>query len=277
VLYSFYFLVVTVFFLYQLFPSETVKRYVEGLGSRLDPALKTTVEQVRPAFPAHILLSDIRVRYNRRLLFKAGKATVAPRFFSFLWGKRGYTLRSRVYGGTVNARLETVSDLMAGQLEVSALDLASIPVLKRFENIEPAGRLDCRLDFIPENGLFTAGGGFHIKDFKVNLESMIPGMAVLSFSGIDGKIRFRGNKLTVTDGKARGRQADAGIHGTLTIEKPFIESALDLSLSVRPHADLITALRRNPALQWLSAGMTGKTGLPLRIGGTIEDPQISVK
>lgn len=276
-LYSLYCLVVTVFFLYQLFPSQIVKRYVEGLGSRLDPALKTTVERVRPAFPAHILLSNIQLRYNRQLLFRVGKATVAPRFFSYLSGKRGFTLRSRVYGGTVNARLETISDMIAGQLQVSGLDLAATPLFKRLENFKPAGLMDCHLDFNPENGLFTAVGGLHIKDFRVNLESTMPGMAALSFSSIDGKIRFRENRLTVTDGKARGRQADAAVHGTLTMGKPFMESELDLSLSVRPHADLIAALRRNPALQWLSAGMTGKSGLPLRLGGTIDDPQVSIK
>lgn len=276
-LYGLYFLAVTVFFLYQLFPAEAMKRHVQGLASRLDPSLQTIVGQVKPAFPAHVVLSNISLLYNRQLLFKAEQATVAPRFFSLLAGRKGYTLRSRVYDGSVTARLETVSEIVAGQLQASGLDLAKIPALKRLEGIRPAGWLDMRLDFLPEDGTFTAGGTFHIKDFEVNLAEVIPGMTVFSFSSIDGKIRCRANQLTIAEGKARGQQADVGIRGTLTAEKPFPQSELDLFLTVRPHATLIAALRKNPALQWVSAGMAGKTGLPIRIHGTIEDPQISVQ
>jgi len=277
VLYVLYFLAVTAVLLYMLFPADTVKRYVESLGSRLDPALQTTVDRVRPAFPASVRLSGIRLRYNRRLLFGADRATVSPRLMAYLAGKRGYTLRCETYGGRITARLEIASDQPAGRIRIDALDLSKIPLLQGLGRLKPAGRLDLAVDFRTTDGVLTGKGGFHVRDLKVHLEEMVPAAAELSFASVDGKLRLEGKQLTITGGRAKGRQADAAIQGSLNVTAPFTESGLDLSLTLRPHAEFIAALRKDPSLRWLSAGMAGSRGLPLRIFGTIEKPQVAVQ
>ena len=268
---------VTVFFLYALFPAAAVKRYVESLSRRLDPSLETVVGQVRPAFPAHVRLADIRLRYHRRLLFEVPQARVSPRFLAALSGKRGYTVRCSAYGGTMTAKLEIVSGLPAGRIRIEALNLAKIPVLRRLDDLKPAGRLDLAVDLLPKDGIAAGTGTFHIGDFKIRLARLVPAGAPLSFDSIDAKIRLDGNQLAIADGRARGRQTDAAIRGSLGVQAPLAASQLDLSLTVRPHAEFIAALRKNPALQWLSAGMAGSRGLALRITGTLEDPQVSLQ
>lgn len=276
-LYGLYFLAVTVFFLYYLFPAEAVKRYVQTRTSQLDPALQITIGQVRPAFPAHMRWSNVSLRHGRQLLFEAEKITVAPRLFSFLAGKKGYTLRTDVYGGSVKGRTETDSGGFAGRLRLSALELEKIPAFKNLDQLKPAGKLNFHLDFTPADNTFAAEGDFNIDDFSVNLEELFPGITAFSFSTLSGKIRFSTNRLTISDGTARGRQADAGLKGTLTLAKPLMESDLDLAVTVRPHAELIAALRKNPVFQWVSGKAAGKGGLPLRITGTVADPQISLQ
>lgn len=276
-LYGLYILAVTVFFLYYLFPADAVKRYVQTRTSQLDPALQLTIGQVRPAFPAHMRWSNVSLRYSRQLLFEAEKITVSPRLFSFLAGKKGYTLRTDVYGGTVTGRTQTASGGLAGRLQLSALELEKIPALKNLDQLKPAGKLNFRLDFTPEDNTFAAKGDFNIDDFSVNLEELFPGITAFSFNTLSGKIRFSTNRLTISDGTARGRQADAGLKGTLTLAKPLMESGLDLAVTVRPHAELIAALRKNPVFQWVSGKAAGKSGLPLRITGTVADPQISLQ
>lgn len=276
-LYGLYLLSVTVLFLYYLFPAEAVKRYVQTRASQLDSALQVTAGQVRPAFPAHMRWSNVSLRYNRQLLFKADKITVAPRLFSFLFGEKGYTIRTDVYGGTVKGRMETASGGLAGRLKLSALKLEGIPGLKSFGQLKPTGKLSCRLDFVPENNTFSAEGNFSITDLTVNLADSLPGMTALSFSTFSGKIGFSANRLAISDGKARGRQADAGLKGTLTLEKPLMESDLALSVTVRPHVELIATLRKNPVFQWASGTAVEKNGLPIDITGTIADPQISLQ
>ncbi len=277
VLYGLYFLAVTAVLLYALFPAATVKRYVESLGSRLDPALRTTVEAVRPAFPARVRLSGIRLRYDRRLLFKADRATVSPHLLAYLRGRRGYTLRCDTYGGRISAKVAIADDQPAGRIRVDALDLAKIPLLQGIDDLKPAGRLGLEVDFLTDNGVLTGKGRFHLKDFRFSLEEMVPGVAELSFAGVDGKLRLKGTQLTIADGRAKGRQTDAAIRGSLDVAAPFGQSGLDLSLTLRPHAEFIAALRKNPALRWVSAGMVGSRGLPLRISGTVGDPQVSVR
>jgi len=276
-LYSLYFLSVTVFFLYYLFPADAVKGYVQSLTSQLDPALLVTIGQVRPAFPVHVRLSNVSMQHNRQLLMKADKITIAPRFFPFLTGKKGFTISSHVYDGTVKGKMIMASDGPVGQLQLSALNLEKIQALKRFDQLDPAGKLNCRLDFAPKNNTMSAEGNFDIVDFTVNIEETFPGMTALSFSSLVGKIGFSGNRLTISDVKARGRQTDAGINGALTLGNPLMESKLDLLVTIRPHAEIIAALRRNPAFQWLSAKTVGKSGFPMRIGGTVEDPEVSLQ
>lgn len=276
-LYGLYLLSVTVFFLYYLFPVDEVKRYVQTRASQIDPALRVTIGVVRPAFPAHTRWSKVSLQHNRKLLFKAEKMTVAPRLFSFLTGKKGYTLRTDVYGGTVSGRTETASGSIAGRLQLSALELEKIPALKSLDRLKPAGKLNFRIDFIPENNAFAADGNFKIDDFTVTLEELLPGIPAFAFSTFSGKIRFSADRLTISDCQARGRQADAGLKGMLTLRKPILESELDLTVTVRPHAELVAALRKNPVFQLVSGKAAEKSGLPIRIAGTLEDPQFFLR
>ena len=68
-LYILYIVTVAVVFLYLLFPSETVKRYVSAEISRSIPELTVAIARVKPSFPPGILLNRVGVRLGDAALF----------------------------------------------------------------------------------------------------------------------------------------------------------------------------------------------------------------
>ena len=81
-LYGIYILAVAVFFLYILFPSDTVATYVTSRINRVNSDINVDVDRVSLAFPLGLTLHDARVYYLRTEVFKTDNLKIVPSFLS---------------------------------------------------------------------------------------------------------------------------------------------------------------------------------------------------
>ena len=133
-LYAAYFIGVTVFFLYYLFPSEAVKDYVSYKINQAIPGINVTIDRVSPALPPGIKLQDVGITHGRRALIHIDSIKVMPGLLSFFSSKKTAKFKGRVNAGDLHGWVEAVhrdgrrAETIEGTL--SGIQVQHIPALK---------------------------------------------------------------------------------------------------------------------------------------------------
>jgi hypothetical protein len=70
---------------------------------------------------------------------------------------------------------------------------------------------------------------------------------------------------------------DGDFNGSVQLREPIGRSVLNLSGSIRLHEQFLADLGEKFPLALLSGGKTGANQFPVQLGGTLDDPQFSLK
>ncbi len=75
------------FFIYYLFPSDTVKNIITSNFNKANPGMSITIDHITPSFPPGLKLHHVNLYYVNDVLFKAERIKIAPNLLSLFRSK----------------------------------------------------------------------------------------------------------------------------------------------------------------------------------------------
>lgn len=293
-LYSIYIIAVTGFFLYYLFPSEEVKKYAEFKISNANPDMRVSIDRIKPAFPPGLGFYTVKLFREDNQLLEIEQLKTSPRLLSVFGAETLLSFSGELYAGELKgiaAFAKNENDFIfpkngIRQIQIDAnlsgIHIKDIHAVKNLPDYTLSGILggnilydtgkDAANKAVAKIAVSDCNIGLPESGVKGNLALLLGNIKALSFSNIDADITIdKDNKLEIKECILKGSQLNGDITGTIDMKKPFKKSALNLTVTIKPHPSFIAAIG-NAASSFFKKG-----SLSLRVSGTVEKPGVAFR
>ena len=279
-LYTVYIIGITGFFLYYLFPSDTLKTYLAYRLSQGNPDITVTIDHVSPVIPPGINLHDVGIIHHNKALVDLDNLKIMPGILSLFSDKSTVNFKGRINAGTFSGRAEI--DDNSGRLEVkgdgriSGIQVQGIPALQRLPADKIAGVLNGNFTYATAGPNRSLEGKLTLSQFRIELNKAVFNLKSLEFRDIDADLMLKNDILTIKNTSARGNQLDADLTGTIGLTGNTGENELDLTVSVTPHHLLLAKIEKTLPMDFLRNKKAGKAAISFNIDGTLDEPGFSL-
>jgi type II secretion system protein N len=273
-LYIAYILSVMTFFLFYLFPTETVKKYISFTLTRTHPALNVTMEKITPAFPPGVKFQAVEFYHRNALLLKAEQIKIAPYFLSFFGSAFKFAFKARAYKGTLTGQGEFASKQPDSRVAVDArltgIQIKEISAIRDLTGRKITGLLNGKVTY-DKNGRSDGNlsAGLTLSDCMIELLTPVFDLENVSFGKIEADVALSNQTLRLKQCVFAGGQMDGTISGLISLKTPLRESVINLSGKMTPHPLLLANVSK------VFPGNKNKlkqNSLPIRLGGTFDRP-----
>jgi len=276
-------MVASVFFIYFLFPSDAVRKYIVFKLSSAMPDYTVTIEKIKPVFPPGIKAVNLSVYYHNNNLFDVEQVRIIPGITSFFGQKAIFFFDSKAYGGIVKGQLVFAKDmpfsLMKVKLDLSDIRIGDIKALKEQSYYQILGTLNGNVEYcINEKNLVSGKASFVLSDCQLDIKNLFVKLKPFQFKQIKGKMKIDNNICNIEQCTIKGDQANCNIKGEIIIAKPFPYSMLNIYGNINPNPEFIVDLKKSlPLVSVLLTKKSGKNGYPFKVEGTFDNPDFLLK
>ena len=279
-LYTVYIIGITGIFLYYLFPSNTLKSYLEYRLSQGDPDVTVTIDRVSPVLPPGIKLHDVGIVHQNRALVDLENVKIMPGILSLFSDKTTMNFKGRVNGGTFRGRAELEDNSGSQALKcdgtVSGIQVLGIAALQRLPADKISGVLNGNFTYANSGPNRSLEGKLTLSQSRIELNKAVFNLKSLEFKDINADLVLNNNTLTIKQTSARGNQLDADLTGMIALSGQAGRSELDLNVSVTPHHLLLAKIEKTLPMDLLRGEKAGKGPISFRIDGTFDEPGFSL-
>lgn len=275
-------LVAVIFFLYLLFPSELFRDVLKDRVAQIDPDLMIATETIQPAIPPGLKLQPLVISYTDFSVLRSDYLKVTPNLFSLLTNSKTFTFKGPLGSGDFRGHGEINRKTKRPQDKLT-LNLNNIPV-EVFEIFElwpqyrPSGELTGHVKY---DSLKGAGGtveaDVHIIPFRITLDPPLMGIETLDFTELKAQMSMTPRMLQIRRCEASGNQLEGKLTGSIVFSKPFGNSRLTMSLTVKPRPEFVAQHRNDMIGGFIDSDKAQKRGILLRFSGTLDNPSYRVR
>jgi type II secretion system protein N len=279
-LYIVYIIGITGFFLYYLFPSDTLKTYLAYRLSQENPDITVTIDRVSPVIPPGINLHDVGIVHQNRALVDFDSLKIMPVILSLFSDKTTVNFKGRVNGGTISGQAE-LDDNSGGQKlkgdgRISSVQVQGIPALQHLPADKISGVLNGNFTYANAGPNRSLEGKLTLSQCRIELNKAVFNLKSLEFRDIDADLMLKNDTLTIRHTSAKGNQLDADLAGTITLTGQSGKNALNLTVSVTPHHLLLAKIEKTLPMDFLRKKKAGKAAISFKIDGTFDEPGFSL-
>jgi type II secretion system protein N len=279
-LYTVYIIAITGFFLYYLFPSDTLKTYLVYRLSQGNPDITVTIDHVTPVIPPGINLHDVGIIHQNKALVDLDNLKIMPGILSLFSAKSTVNFKGRVNAGTFSGRAEIDDNsgrlAVKGDGRISDIQVQGIPALQRLPADKIAGVLSGNFTYTAAGPDRSLEGKLTLSQFRIELKKAVFNLKSLGFRDINADLMLKNDTLTIKNTTARGNQLDADLTGTIELTGENGENALDLTVSVTPHHLLLAKIEKSLPMDFLRKQKAGNAAISFNIDGTLDEPGFSL-
>lgn len=277
-LYGAYAVVVALFFLYYLFPAQSLKTYIIAQVERINPEYRLEAGRAELVFPFRIRLHDVKLDHFSDRILEAEELTVVPRLSSLVGRKTVFRFSMKSHQGIVDG----TADIAEGQRLVlnavaSGVQLSDIPFLQRVSANQVEGVLG--------GVLYYAAGNGRLESLNLNLEitAMTVFLAVpffaldrIGFDTVVAEAALQNQQLKISRVTLTGGQIEGNLSGYATIENDIRLTVVELNGTVTPTQEWVKASGFQIPPTILD-NFKSRGGIPVRISGPIGDLQLETR
>jgi len=282
VLYSGYVIVVTLFFLYVLFPADAAMEYFSGYLAKHHPEYAVTADTVKPSFPPGLNLRTVSIAYKGDTWIDLERVRVRLHYLSVFSPSKKVFFTGRAYSGDLKGSMDVQKEEPAYRMtmaaELKGIRLEEIEYLQTLSGRKLAGRLDSTIDFgrdkKAENSLNVT---LHVADGEVGLTNPVFSINNLSFDKLEAELVVNRRSLKLKRCEINGDQVEGDVTGVVLFRQPFERSRLEFKGNVIPQHLLMASLKKALPKSLLPSKKTGEKGFPVKLYGTIEKPKFSLR
>ncbi len=279
-LYTVYIIGITGFFLYYLFPSDTLKTYLMYRLSQGNPDITVTIDRVSPVIPPGINLHDVGIVHQNKALVDLDSLKIMPGILSLFSDKSTVNFKGRINAGTFSGRAE-LDDNSGGQEvkcdgRISGIQVQGIPALQRLPADKISGVLNGNFTYANAGPNRSLEGKLTLSQCRIELKNAVFTLNSLEFRDIDADLMLKNDTLTIKHTSAKGNQLDADLTGTIALTGQTGKNALNLTVSVTPHHLLLAKIEKTLPMDFLRKKKAGKEAISFKIDGTFDEPGFSL-
>lgn len=281
-LYGIYCLVLTIVFLYLLFPSDILKNYFIEEIYRIHPGLKVRLDDINLSFPFDIKIEGLKISTDDSPninIYESDDTLITPRIFAYLKGNSEYSFKSSTMGGDISGFV-SLKDHSQHNVAKSRVIFRDIHLDKNvfiypIVNDRLDGTLNGEINFTgsissPQNG--DCDMSLDLTDGKINLKNSILKLSAIDFHTIKLKAEMKNGKIDISDTELVGDGVKGNASGTIRLNKNFMASRLDLKGELELASSFFRDMPgiKNTLKIFTRARENGK--LPFNVKGTIKEP-----
>ncbi len=278
ILYGLYAVVVAAFFLYYLFPSQSLKNYIVAQASRVNPDYRLSAARAQLIFPYKIRLHNVELDHFSDRFLEAEEVTITPRLRSLISRKSVFAFSANAHRGHITG----TADIADGQSLVlnaaaSGVQLADIPFLKNASPNRVEGVLQGTLNYAAGNGRLEAlSVNFEISQLTIEPATPFFTLKIISFTTVEAEAVLQNQQLKISRVTLTGDQIQGNLSGYASIGNDIRLTTVNLSGTVMPQTKFIqrSGFQIPPSL--LEDLKTGG-GIPVRISGPLDDLRLETK
>ncbi len=279
VLYSLYVIFAMSFFMYYLFPSDTVREYMVSKLNIPGSEFNISIAQVKPHFPPSLNLKTVGVFHKNNLLFNTETLRLTPHLWTLLSSRATLSVEGKVNGGLIDGRIHMsrgdLDQRIKFDLNLTGIQIKRNAVLRNQLNRNVSGIIDGNITLVSNqslSGILTAK--LVIKDCKVEMLSGILNTKLLEFDNIKIDLSVDEKKIKIKNFTFQGDQIDGWVTGTITLMNPWSKSLLNLKGSIQPQHQFLKDLMGSFFGNVFSKKRQENNRLSIRLGGTIDKPTL---
>ena len=277
-LYGIYILAVAVFFLYFLFPSDTVATYVASRFNRINSDITITVDHASLAFPLGLNLHDASVYYLSTEVFKTDHLKIVPDFLSLFRSKIVLFFKGSAFEGSLEGKGEfdkSRPDQHAViAVKLYGINIKRISAVKHFVGRSITGSLEGNFTYRNSGKSDRElDAGFIISDGELELLMPILKQKNIPFTKLETNITIKNERFNLKRCIMKSNDLDGSISGLVFLKDPFDQSRLRLSGLIKPNPKFIEMLGKDLPLNILPKNILSKKVVRIRIYGILDAPR----
>jgi type II secretion system protein N len=275
-LYAAYIAAVTIFFLYVLFPSDTLKKYLAYQLGGGNPNVVVSIKRVSPMLPPGIKLHDVGISHQSVVLFGLDNLKIMPSLLSLFGTKTKVNFKATGYAGRLNGKAEFGDEKKAAEVKIdgkiSGVQVQKIPSLQRLSAHKISGLMGGNFAYTNTGPNRSLAGKLSMSDCRVDLAAPVFSQKSLDFRDIDADLLLNNRTLVIKQCTLKGNELDVSISGTIGLNSGAGRNALNLTGTMTPHHTLLAKIEKNLPPNFLKNIKAGKKAISFKIGGTLQDP-----
>lgn len=280
-LYTAYIIGVTIFFLWYLFPSDTLKAYLAYRLTQGRSDVTVTIERVAPILPPGIKLQDVVIARQSRLLINLASLDIMPELRSLFSDKTVVNFESRVYQGSLSGRMVKGDDRQGNGIKINGnfagIQVQQISLLKQLSDHEISGVLNGTFIYADTKQNRSLSGNLSLTNCRIMLATPVLNQKSFEFKNIEADLAMQDNTLVIKQLNAKGNQLDLRLAGNVGFNGTDpAENKLDLTGTVAPHHAFLAKIENDFPVDLFRNKKAGKTGISFRVDGTMDEPGFSL-
>ena len=280
-LYTAYIIGITVFFLWYLFPSDTLKNYLAYRLSQGNPDLTVTIDRISPVLPPGLKLHEVDISHQDKASIEIENLKIMPGLGSLFSDTVTVDFKGRVYEGSLSGRAE-ISDNPKGSGikidgNIAGVQVQQISALQQLSDHEISGRLDGKFVYAAENQNRKLSGTLTMTNCRLELATAVFNQKLFEFKKIDADLTLQDKNLVINGISANGNQLDLKIAGriNLTASDPA-KNALNLTGTVTPQHVFLAKIEKDLPVDFLRNKKAGRMAISFKVDGTLDEPDFSL-
>jgi type II secretion system protein N len=273
-----YIICAALFFLYALFPSDTVKEYLADRIRQTHPNLTVKMGRVRPVFPPGLKLYEVSVYHQGRRIADLEDLKIAPDILSLLSATTHLTFEGEGYGGILQGGIDITRNAsqrdMVVDADLTGVQVSRIEALRFLTTHKISGNLDAKLTFKANVSGEALAGNLTLTKGQIEFSAPIMEQNAITFGTIEAELIFDGRSLTIKRCRLDANLLDADVTGSLKFTGPSARKILDLSGTVKPHETLLVKLGQNVS-ELIKSHNVANQGIAFKINGPLDSPKYS--
>ena len=279
--YIFFALILTLFFLYVLFPGDQIKNFVVFHLNKNNVDINIAIDRIKPAFPPGIRLYNVQINQMPDAVLVLEKIKIVPDYLSLFRSNILFFFKANTCEGIIDGKTTLARNRSFNMVNVDAtikgVQISKIKALQGLNSRNISGVLEGRLTY---NNDQVSGEDVKatlvLSDVKIELLNPMLMLDAVAFNSIESSIVVKNRRVHFKQFNLKGDQMDGIIAGSIVLEKPLEKSVLKLVGTIRPHPTLLANLEKDIPKNLIPKKFFSKNGLPIKLGGTIEQPTFSM-
>ncbi len=270
-------------FLYLLFPEQALRTYISDQVTACNPDLSLSMAPIRPTLAAGLKTDSLDLEKAGVRLLHIDDAQVKPDLLKLIKKRRQVHFHGRWAQGTVDGMATRDPDNPAWRMEadiqgvrLKELDLPR--VLHADDHFSLAGVLNGRITHEGAHSLRnTSSAALNLSGLSIALNTPVAGIDKVPIDKTNVEFTAKGNTVQVKTVTFDGPMLEGRISGSVQLKSPIGHSRLNLSGNAKPRPELIAKLQETLPKGLVNMRNMSSRGLPFRILGTIDNPDLAMR
>jgi type II secretion system protein N len=284
--YTLYAILLTLGFLYILFPSQDVKNYLEARAEDSSIPVHVSIGEVSPSLAIGLNLRATELANQAapdKVLLRADRLFVRPGLWSYLQGKTKVCFEGRLNEGSVEGCVqfnENDSDTpFSTSMTLNDILLGGFGNLAGLTGRHVEGSLGGSFAYDGKIESLMEGAGeadFRLSNGRIELPRPILSFDVIDFDEVWVKLTLKKRRIDLTHVELKGPDMYGTLTGTISIRRKFWDSGLNLKGTLDSSQSLFEGPEGASVTVNLQKQTLGEGPLPFRIRGTLKNPRFEL-